>query len=549
MDLAALRDATPRALPDGTEAYTQLGAALRTSAEEWRSTVLDRTRNSGWQGGAADGCRASLQQTEDHLAAAHAELERIGAVLHSGADALQLAQARLLEALDEARAAGLTITPDGRVSTPAANPADRHDPDSLIPQKRSSDLTQRISSALHDADAADRALADQLQGFTRSAQDGSALTSRGYDPDPLSPVITAPDLLAAAFPPATATPAEVAAWWRTLPAATQQHLIATRPDLIGNRDGLPAAARDQANRLLLRNYLADYGNRTHLGAEDQTKLAGFRAIQDRLDRDRNTQPPLFLLGVSDQGQGRGILSFGDPDTAANVSAYVPGLGTELRHVGGKDGDRAYNVWSAAHTADPARSTASIVWLGYDPPPGVDKLDPETLSVMEKDRAQAGADSYDRFLSGLRASHQGQPAHLTALGHSYGSLTVGLAGQNPQGTGADEMILVGSPGTGAKHASQLGVASGHVWVGAADNDPVSYAPSPVEDLQGHFNERWFGTDPASADFGAQRFDVADGPADSFASHSNYLDPSGGNSLYNIGQIVAGHPENTKAQALR
>ncbi|GAB2703223.1 alpha/beta hydrolase [Kitasatospora kifunensis] len=553
MDLATLRDTDPRTLPDCAEAYEQLAADFRRHAEDWQCAVLDRTTRSGWLGTAADSCRASLRQTEERVIAARTELLRISATLRSGADAVQLAHTELVAALAEAHDAGLSVSSGGEGGMncppalgPARTDAERHDPDV---HARHADVTQRLRAALAAADATDLALAEQLAGFTRAATDGSGLTTRAFAPDPLAPVITAPDLLAGALPPPDAGPAAVAAWWRGLPPEEQQRLITTRPDLIGNRDGLPAAARDQANRLLLRRYLADYAAHSWLSDADQAKLAGFRAIQDRLDRSGGT-PPVFLYGIGDQGQGRAILSFGDPDTATNVSTYVPGLGSELRQVGGKDGDRALSVWQAALRADPGRRTASMVWLGYDPPPGTDRLTLETLDVAKEDRARAGAESYDRFMAGLRASHQGPPAHLVALGHSYGSLAVALAGQRPGvGTGADDIVLIGSPGTGTDSAARLGVTADHVWVGAADNDPVTYLPDPLREARGDRNARWFGKDPASADFGAHRFEVADGPSGSFAAHSNYLDPIGGNSLPNIGQIVAGHPENVRSQPSR
>ncbi|PYC82709.1 hypothetical protein C7C46_10165 [Streptomyces tateyamensis] len=531
MDLATLRDARPTALPDAAEACEQLAGALRDQAVEWQQEVICRTVNSGWLGAAADSCRTTLAGTEHRLTSAHTELRTLAATLQSGGEALLLAQARLTDALAEAAAAGVAVDGDGHVTG-----------------SQEGDFGQRISAALIDADTVDRSLAALLAAHTRAATDGTALDYRGFAPDPLSPPVTAPDLLAAAFPPATATPAEAAAWWRSLPASEQQHLIATRPDLIGNRDGFPSPARDQANRATLAGYLATYAGRA--GAADQTKLAGFRAIQARLASTTRGTPPVLLLGLSDTGQGRAILSFGNPDTAQNVSAYVPGLGTELGNVGGKDGDRAYNVWKAANKADPTRAAASIVWLGYDPPPGLDQLDPTSLGVMDDQRAKAGAARYADFLAGLRASsHDGPSAHVTALGHSYGSLTVSLSGQLPGGDHADDMILIGSPGTDAEHASQLGVASDHVWVGAADNDPVTYAPDPFSNLTGDLGERWFGRDPASAEFGAQRFEVADGPPHSFAAHSNYLDSSGGGSLTNIGQIVTGHADRVKSQPYR
>lgn len=111
------------------------------------------------------------------------------------------------------------------------------------------------------------------------------------------------------------------------------------------------------------------------------------------------------------------------------------------------------------------------------------------------------------------------------------------------------MLVGSPGTGTDSAARLGVGAGHVRVGAADNDPVTYLPDPRREVLGDHNGRWFGTDPASADFGAHRFEAADGPSVSFAAHSSHPEPTGGGSLPNIGQIVAGHPEKVKPQPPR
>ncbi|GAA1250205.1 hypothetical protein GCM10009665_46140 [Kitasatospora nipponensis] len=548
MDLAGLQQADPDALQECAAAYDRLAEAFRRHVEEWQSTVVARTDDSGWLGTAADACRSALARTDARLTSARTELLLIGATLRAGAEAVRLARGQLLAALAEATAAGLAVDADGRVTRPTRTEGDRHDPDARNCPPQARQLAERIGSALADAATADQALADRLLDFARCATDGSGLGYRGFAPDPLAPTITVPDLLGPALPAPGAPPQAVNAWWRSLPVAEQQRLITAHPELIGNRDGLPATARDQANRIALTRYLADYTARGPLSAQERSKLDGFRAIRDRLAQSP-ADPPVLLYGLSDQGQGRGILSFGNPDTATDIAAYVPGLGTELRNVGGKDADRARNLWSAARAADPARSPAAMVWLGYDPPPGVDRLDPQTLGVLGQARAEAGAASYDRFLAGLRAGHEGPPPHLTALGHSYGSLTVGLAGRRPGGTGADDIVLVGSPGTGAERAAQLGVDPDRVWVGAADNDPVSYLPGPLGELGGDLNQRWFGKDPASAEFGAHRFEVADGPSGSFAAHSDYLDPSGGPSLGTVGAIVTGHRDRVGPQPPR
>jgi hypothetical protein len=46
-------------------------------------------------------------------------------------------------------------------------------------------------------------------------------------------------------------PREVAAWWTALPVLAQAAFLQQRPAVAGALDGLPAAARDRANRLLL----------------------------------------------------------------------------------------------------------------------------------------------------------------------------------------------------------------------------------------------------------------------------------------------------------
>ncbi|MEV8476581.1 alpha/beta hydrolase [Streptomyces sp. NPDC051173] len=167
----------------------------------------------------------------------------------------------------------------------------------------------------------------------------------------------------------------------------------------------------------------------------------------------------------------------------------------------------------------------------------------------------------------------QPWHVTAVGHSYGSLTVGQASQQPGGIPADDIVLLGSPGVGVDKASDLGVGRDHVFVGAADNDPVSRAPSPKKgaagllgtmiggppggllayELVGDDDKNWFGQDPASEGFGARRFRVNDGPrpvihGDPFPAHSGYFDPDRDPySARNIGVIVAGHPEKSQRRS--
>jgi pimeloyl-ACP methyl ester carboxylesterase len=286
---------------------------------------------------------------------------------------------------------------------------------------------------------------------------------------------------------------------------------------------------------------------------------------------------MYLLGVDDEGNGRAIVSYGNPDASRNVSAYVPGLGTALDSDFAKnDLKRARDTAIDAQKYDP--SSASIVWLGYDAPQlPADKV-MEDFSVMSMDDAKVGATAYNRFMAGMSATNEHADPHITAIGHSYGSLTVGQAAQRHGGIpGVDDIVLVGSPGTGADRAEDLNAGKGHVFVGAAENDPVTRLPSKKEAAVGTVgffgggpagayligdladqgdDDVWFGKDPASKEFGARRFAVDDGPRPVIdgqgptPAHSNYFDPGKDlESSDNIAKIVAGQSDRIKVERWR
>lgn len=378
-------------------------------------------------------------------------------------------------------------------------------------------------------------------GLLRSAaqaRDGSALDL----PTAATQLASATGLVAAALPPRGSTPARVRDWWRRLGRDEQEMIIADAPQLIGGLDGIPCADRDRANRVLLDRLIDTDGDVSRRGA--------LAAVRDRLRRQEGVVPPALLLAIGTEGQGRAVLSFGDPDRAADVAVYVPGMGTTLADVAGKDGARALAVHEAASALAPrSRPTASVVWLGYDPPSGF----PDGASTA---RAVAGAARYGRFLTGVRATARGAPPHVTAIGHSYGSLLVGKAAQRPGGIAADEIVLLGSPGTGAVRAEQLGVPPGHVWAAAAPGDPVTGRlpgrPQLLASLlAGHMPgallpaqlraagqaQGWFGTRPAAPAFGARLLPAEDGSDG--APHSHYLDP-GSPTLAALAAVVTTPP---------
>ncbi len=179
-----------------------------------------------------------------------------------------------------------------------------------------------------------------------------------------------------------------------------------------------------------------------------------------------------------------------------------------------------------------------MWIGYDAPDFSGGLD--GVGVIREDMAEAGGERLADAVDGLRASRPGDPAHLTVVGHSYGSTTTGHAATD-HGLHVDEIVLVGSPGPGddVEHARDLGVGEDHVWVGSNSSDPVSML-GDMGWVNGGNVDIGLGNDPAGDDFGANRFRAESTERAGWVSmddHSKYWDPNT-ESLSNISHIVTG-----------
>ena len=329
----------------------------------------------------------------------------------------------------------------------------------------------------------------------------------------------------AAAPPSGSDPVCVADWWRRLSPAEREALITGRPDLIGNLDGVPADARDLANRARLDRLLAD---------PDTRHRPALAAIRSHLGSG-------YLLALDTGGRGRAVVAFGNPDLADNVVTYVPGLGSGLDGAAA-DVERTGHLSGAAGRAAPGRRTSVIAWLGYDAPASL----PEAAHL---DDARRAAPALHRFQAGLRATHPGPAAHTTVVGLSYGSTVVGVTGHGP-GLLADDVILVGSPGVGVAHAADLGLDPAHVWASTARHDVINAAASPRDawrpDLNPllrpvfgeHTDRLWFGPSPAGHAFGAHVFTSAPGsPINPVQAHVGYFD-AGNPALADMADIAVG-----------
>ncbi|MET9557701.1 hypothetical protein [Streptomyces sp. NPDC006645] len=152
------------------------------------------------------------------------------------------------------------------------------------------------------------------------------------------------------------SPAERKAWWDGLSEERRREFLDIAPDLIGNLNGIPSQVRDEANRTYLPVLIDSLEQQS--GDDARTKLDGLRAIEDEMNRP--TGHRMYLLGIGDEGNGRAIVAYGNPDTSQNVHVPEP-----------DGGFTAGAVRRALRTAIGARgddvSSASIVWLGYGAP--------------------------------------------------------------------------------------------------------------------------------------------------------------------------------------
>ena len=342
---------------------------------------------------------------------------------------------------------------------------------------------------------------------------------------------------------------DVKRWWDALSDGERTSVISAYPDVIGSADGVPVAHRDRANRLLLDldlEALTLLDQRGELPRRAQRTLENARAARAAVDQGaaltdpvtgEHLHPMVFLYDPrAFGGDGRVAISLGDPDTADNVSVLVPGFGTAGGSASGQI-DRADSIYQTVRFEAPNHSVASMMWIGYDAPSGSD-----AAGVTGEGRARDGGALLANSIDGLRASREGSGAHLTVVGHSYGSTTTGHAASD-HGLHVDDLVVVGSPGLGDEvdHAADLGIGADHVWVGKNSSDPVAML-GDTGTVNGGVVGLGPGNDPAEDRFGAYRFRAESLTRGSvlpdMADHSKYFDPTS-EAARNIGLVISGH----------
>ncbi|WP_406862225.1 alpha/beta hydrolase [Streptomyces sp. HUAS MG47] len=278
-------------------------------------------------------------------------------------------------------------------------------------------------------------------------------------------------LLASLLVAAVAVPLSGAATRATVPAPDA--VVSGAADRPAQRYAAHRAAVAEAARL------AD-------GHGDRRRARNLRALADSR-----------LLAFDGRGRGRIVEVFGDLERARRIAVLVPGSDVRLDTYGGR-----FRRGAAALSARLGPDAAVVAWLGYDTP---DTVGPEVLTPGRADTAAPGL----RALVDLLRTFN-PPARISALCHSYGAVVCGRAAH---GLDVTDLVLYGSPGTGADTAAALGTRA-RVWASRASGDWVAHLPHANVDLLG--TTLGLGPDPTEPAFGARPF--ATGPG----GHGDYLE---------------------------
>ncbi len=140
----------------------------------------------------------------------------------------------------------------------------------------------------------------------------------------------------------------------------------------------------------------------------------------------------------------------------------------------------------------------------------------------------------------------QPAHITALGHSYGSLTAGLALRET--AAVDDAVFFGSPGTG--YGGHVLTPDGVEWQSSSEEMNVPDGHRYNRETDGDYiaDSGWHGGDP-SVDPGLRQLATHDTTAPDGSAlrgseaHSGYTTADGDlvTSEHNMAAVIAGRED--------
>jgi len=564
----------------------ELGGEL-TTIEGVASDLELISRLPGWDSPAADAARGKIAESTGKVLDDAAVIGAVQQLASETAAAVAKLHTELESIRADIAAQGgyLSLSDEGDVTITA--PEDMHDELQPI----ADNIEARAKALIHQAEDID---ADCAEVFGH-VENGDISAKGATDVPGAQEMGREQSGLSAPYPPEGegTRPEDVKAWWDALSEEEQNAVKAEHPDWIGNRDGVPVPDRSDVNKASLdreltdvRRQLDELGSREDFirNSEYDAQTAGniyterYGALQSRLDNaeamkralsvdgkpEKGYDPDryLMLLEFPDGRDPRAAIAIGNPDSAEHVSVTVPGMDTHATSLP----DMADEAGALRQTAERQlllagrgdEEVAAIAWFGYDPP---DTTDGSLLEALGERRANEAAPDLAEFYRGINATNEhGSDVHLSAFGHSYGSMATAQALYELGETGVvDDAVFYGSPGLGhtdetigwgpleravpIMDESDLNMGDKHVYVMSSPDDPVSGNPTPFGGL-GDLNQ--FGPNPMDLPFERLSTDAAvtgidQVPRDASHGHSDYP-RSTDNGLrtagYNLAIVAAG-----------
>ena len=456
--------------------YAETVGVRRDTVARQAETLHQRVESFRGEGATADALRRAVGKARWELRNITDELGELQVTLKNAAGRIAEVEHVIKQAEKAAAGYGCVISEDGKVTWSDATSVQvesyRHGAEE--------NLGHMVEHVLSLADSADSDLSEKLRSLGKTI--GRETANFGQVRD-LSKVEQE------RFK--NMSPEERAEYWSSQSEEQKRHLCDTYPELIGNADGVEAWARDRANRLNLdiketraREDLARYEryytnartneDRYLLGEKIQrakSDIAAYEKIRSTLANSITLEEyqhgkqgePVSLLTLQDDGRRvKAAVAQGDVDHAKHIATHVPGVGTTVE--GGLDTymRKTGNLRRAAAEEGhiPIQDVATIAWLGYDAP-----ADDDYSGIITPKLADAGSDRLAGFMTGLHESRQygAGDAHMTLVGHSYGSTTSGMTATKVKRGIIDDLILYGSPGMGTFNPSEINVDQAHRWV--------------------------------------------------------------------------------------
>lgn len=276
------------------------------------------------------------------------------------------------------------------------------------------------------------------------------------------------------------------AWWAQLDENQQKAFTFAAPGIVGNMDGVPYTARDQANHKLAKIVAEDPNTDEATREALESLLIAATMGDDGIPRyvtslDLSNIKPENEDGY-DYNNVLASVSLGSVDDADKVTVVVPGMTNNVAGSMVELTETGVNIYDEQKSAERLHGVdnpqlAVVLWIGYETPPHLDEEGRQLLggktftqSKMVTDiyLAEQGGQNLAGFIDGLNVTKSTavtcekdglySDAHISVIAHSYGTTTTAEAMQVSE-TMVDNIVMYGSAGLGIESIVDANSAEG------------------------------------------------------------------------------------------